>query len=163
MKQELWAALEALYEQVPEAGCKGLCSDFCGPIRMGPLERLRTRQAGVKITPEAEAKRKLEQSDGAWSCDALARGRCTIYPERPMICRTWGAAEGQECPYGCRPQNGLLPRAEAFALLDAAMKLGTVEQPIPAREFERLLRTARGEQAFALMRAANTTRKGPQT
>nr|BFE85808.1 hypothetical protein GCM10020093_084090 [Planobispora longispora] len=40
-----------LYAQVPDVGCKGLCSDSCGPIDMHPYERARIRRAGVQIPP----------------------------------------------------------------------------------------------------------------
>lgn len=135
MADDICAQLDALYEQVPEVGCKGLCADACGPIKMGPLERLRTRRAGVRITPHQQAVRELRESDGEWFCDALKHGRCAVYQDRPMICRLWGVSEGLECPYGCRPTR-TLPRAEAFALLDAAQKAGTIERPITKEQAE---------------------------
>jgi hypothetical protein len=35
------------------------------------------------------------------SCELLVDGRCSIYQDRPLICRLYGVAEGLPCPHGC--------------------------------------------------------------
>lgn len=35
------ARFDDLYAQVPDAGCKGLCQESCGPLAMHPFERAR--------------------------------------------------------------------------------------------------------------------------
>jgi hypothetical protein len=139
--QEVDAYLEALYACVPDVGCKGLCTDACGPIDGGPRELVRMARAGVRLPPREVAIRKMASTLGNYECPALVDGRCSVYAvARPMICRVWGASEDLPCPYGCRPADGrLLTSAETQALLDAATKAGTPAEPLPVEEFERRL------------------------
>jgi hypothetical protein len=110
-------ALEALWAQVPDVGCRGLCSSSCGPIVPARLE--------VRVL-EGAAGRRLTTDETGTRCSMLADGRCTAYAARPLICRLWGACEDMRCPWGCRPPRGvaLLTRAQALDLLGAALALG---------------------------------------
>lgn len=139
--EEVDAELEAHYAKVPEIGCKGLCADACGPIDGGPRELVRMARAGVRLPPREVAIRKMASTPDNYECPALVNGRCSTYAARPMVCRVWGASEDLPCPYGCRPTGGerLLTSAETLALLDAATKAGTPEEPLPVAEFERSL------------------------
>lgn len=132
------AELEALYSQVPDVGCKGLCTDACGPVDGGIRERARMARAGVKLPPVREAIRKMASTRGNYECPALVDGRCSTYAVRPFICRAWGASEDLPCPYGCRPADGqpLLTSAQTLHLLDAAYKAGTCKQPRTVAEIE---------------------------
>jgi len=88
---------------------------------MSGRERSRIREAGVRITPWQEAKTSL---DTFW-CEALTSDkRCAIYELRPIVCRLWGAAEGLECPFGCVPEGGWLPREQAYRLIAESMRAG---------------------------------------
>lgn len=139
--EEVDAELEALYAKVPEIGCKGLCVDACGPVDGGPRELVRMARAGVRLPPREDAVRRMASTPDNYECPALVDGRCSTYEARPLICRAWGASEDLPCPYGCRPAPGerLLTSAETFALLDAATKAGTPEEPRPVEEYERIL------------------------
>jgi Fe-S-cluster containining protein len=112
------ANLTALYDQVPDPGCRGLCQQACGPIDMHPYERARIRRAGVTIPRPAEAVAEL-LATGEYTCPALADGRCTVYDIRPMLCRLYGAAEDLRCEHGCTPEGGHLPAADARRLINA--------------------------------------------
>lgn len=133
------AELESLYAQVPEIGCKGLCTDSCGPIDAGLRELTRIARAGVRLPPHEDAVREMGSKIEDYECPALIDGACSVYDVRPMICRVWGASEMLVCPYGCRPEPGTkrLSHAQAMALLDAARTAGTIEQPVPLAEWER--------------------------
>lgn len=102
------ASLDELYARVPDAGCKGLCKDSCGPIAMTEIEWLRLG------SPEPA----IHEGGNVWlglselACTVLVEGRCSNYDARPMICRLWGATETMACPWGCRP---LLPLTDAEA------------------------------------------------
>jgi len=120
------ADLDALYEQVPDVGCKGKCHNTCGAIDMSPREHARIRDvAGVDI-PEPSGENILAHVKGTWSCPALtADKRCSVYEWRPMICRLSGAVEGLPCPHDCAPSTGrLLTDAEAVTLLVKASAAG---------------------------------------
>jgi hypothetical protein len=86
--------LDGVYAQVPSTHCKGLCTDSCYSVGVAPAEgdRIRDRH-GLDL-------RTGFYPDG---CPALVEGRCSIYADRPLVCRLWGAVESMPCPYGCRP------------------------------------------------------------
>jgi hypothetical protein len=155
--------LEDLYEQVPDVSCKGLCADSCGPIDMGAAERLRFKQAGLKIPSRDQGIELLTASGGEWHCPALTdRGSCSAYQIRPMICRIWGATEDLPCPYGCRPAAGenLLPPSRAYALLDAARKAGTALFRIPEEDFRAAAESPEGQEVIKrVIRAPVRNRK----
>jgi len=106
---------EPLYARVPSSNCKGLCRTSCtGGIPTTPEEKRRLRARGVTLLPLAEG-------DSGEPCPALTiLGQCSVYEDRPLICRLWGTAENMPCPHGCVPDGGFMPRAEAAALVHAA-------------------------------------------
>jgi len=115
---------EALYAQVPDVNCKGLCTDSCGPIDMHPYERARIRRASVRIPSPAEAVEAWARGED-YRCPALVDGACSVYSLRPMICRAWGASEAMPCEHGCRPTSGrLLTDTETRALVEASKRPG---------------------------------------
>jgi len=87
--------LDLIYAQVPPMRCVGLCWDSCGSIGITEPETLQILwRRGVVIESGA--------FDG--HCPALSVfGRCTIYEDRPLICRVWGAVPAMRCSYGCEP------------------------------------------------------------
>ena len=117
------AALDAVYAQIPDVGCKGLCKASCGPIEMSYRERSRIREnTGITIPPAAQ----LIKS-GSLTCPALTdEGQCGAYRYRPYVCRAWGASEEMPCRWGCRPADGrpLLDAGETYRLLGAANDAG---------------------------------------
>lgn len=95
-------ALDALYAELPSVECNGLCSEACHYIGMTKVERERIMAAGG---PEIQI----------WQgpCPALSiMGRCTVYENRPAICRMFGVVEDLRCPYGCEPER-FMTREEA--------------------------------------------------
>lgn len=117
------ASLEALYAQVPDAGCKGLCADACGPIGMSAREQQRLAEAGHHVPQPEDALRSLGLF-GDFNCPALVDGRCTAYDVRPMICRLYGAADDLRCEHGCTPDGGPLPAEQARRLLRLSVETG---------------------------------------
>lgn len=119
------ADLHAIYAQVPTVECKGLCADSCGPIDASGRERQLLRQQGVRL-PDRE-KVLLEIATGAkgYRCPALSDdNRCTVYVQRPLICRLWGAVESMPCTYGCQPSTAPLPDVDAQVLLSESLRVG---------------------------------------
>lgn len=104
------ARQKALWAKIPDAGCKGLCVEACGPIGMTRLEAAILMDTG-RLNPEL-----LEPygsgllhipHDGV--CPMLSDdGRCTVYAVRPAICRAFGAVDHplMRCPHGCEPAGG---------------------------------------------------------
>lgn len=118
------ADLQRLYDQVPDANCKGLCASACGPIDLSPREASRLREVGVEI-PMVTEQLIMEHVRGGAACPALTeQGRCGAYGRRPMICRLWGATESLRCPHGCVPAAGPLSDIDAVALVMDAARVG---------------------------------------
>ena len=65
--------------------CGPGCSSCCRPFSVLPLEAALVRESA------GPACHRPDTSDG---CPLLANHRCTIYPARPLICRTQGLAIG---------------------------------------------------------------------
>lgn len=133
------AEFAKIYGDIPRIECKGLCGDACGPINMHPFERLQIRRRGVKLPPHAEQMRLLQASaDKHYNCPALSEDeRCTVYSDRPTICRLWGVMDALRCPYGCELLDGaeVLPNMQALEIIDRSYKAGTNERPHTAEEF----------------------------
>lgn len=98
--------LDQIYGEVPEVNCKGLCHKACGPIAFSQREAL-----GISETDGA-----LPAMMPNGQCDKLVNGRCTIYQNRPLICRLYGAVTEMRCPHGCAPKK-FLPDKDARRLL----------------------------------------------
>jgi hypothetical protein len=110
--------LDALYATLPHMECRGYCHDSCGPIGMSQRERARIiERARQPITCGHYA-----------SCSMLtAERKCSVYDIRPMICRLWGLIRSMPCPYGCRPEGGLLKDEVGVKLLLEADRIGGAE------------------------------------
>lgn len=121
--------LDALYATLPRLDCQGHCHDSCGPIQMSVRERARIVQ---------RAREPVTCGAGA-SCSMLDGGRrCRVYDIRPMICRLWGLVKALPCPYGCRPEGGLLSDADGMRLLVEAERIGGSEGDRMLRALEQL-------------------------
>lgn len=114
-------SIEAVWAEIPDVDCRGLCEAYCGPVDCSMVERRLLKEHGVrlKVLPV------LTVGIGAAEpCIALEDGRCTVYDVRPTICRLWGAVDvdGMRCEHGCRPER-YLTDVEARQLLLRARAL----------------------------------------
>ncbi|SDD60109.1 hypothetical protein SAMN04488581_2635 [Mycolicibacterium neoaurum] len=112
-------SLERIYRSVPTVECKGLCSEACGPIDMAPAERDRI----PVVIPSPQDALEAIAGGGSAACPALVDGRCSVYEDRPLICRLWGAVESMPCPHGCEVTPGLLMDAGAHSLIGRSLRL----------------------------------------
>lgn len=121
--QDLDDQLDAIYAQVPDVGCKGLCSPACTWIALLEIERDRiTRRHGITL----QDMQVRQVAPGTVRCHAFdfQTNRCTIYFDRPLICRLWGASEDTPCPHGCKSATGaLLSTPKAFELMTELHRL----------------------------------------
>ncbi|WP_371590837.1 YkgJ family cysteine cluster protein [Streptomyces sp. NBC_00470] len=111
--------MHSVYDQIPPfTTCKGLCVDQCTQAVMtskGERDTILKRH-GIELLPAAP-----EGSEKP--CPALVDGQCSVYADRPLICRLYGVAEGLLCPHGCVPdtekgipaENALMVLAEFMA------------------------------------------------
>ena len=98
-----------IYQKLPELECKGLCHESCGPIIIGDEEERRI----------AEKYGSAPTWDSSLTCSKLIDRRCSIYPDRPLLCRMWGAVEGMPCAFGCVPKGGRMSDKKARKLMRA--------------------------------------------
>lgn len=130
------ADIEAIYAELPAIECRGLCQQSCGPIEMSKAERERA---------EGKLGRELRFDRESLLCDALTPlGTCSIYAERPMICRLWGLVESMPCPYGCVPEGGPLSEEEGYRRLGAVNEIGGAPDELSLLRLAEDLGLARG-------------------
>lgn len=125
------AKFRELYEEVPSIDCKGGCHNACCFIVCTIHEKERVEKLTGK---KFETVDLMEQpktrigSDGRplarFVCSALTEdGRCSVYDDRPLICRLYGVSEGMPCFRGCKPDRAL-SHDETLDLIQRAEKLG---------------------------------------
>ena len=87
--------IRKLRRLIPEMNCLSDCHDCCGPVMFSKweLSRLKDRK---DFDPN--------------SCFYLDNKKgCSIYEERPILCRLFGASEilKLKCPHDCKPKRPL--------------------------------------------------------
>jgi Fe-S-cluster containining protein len=115
MSDSIEERLVALYARLPEitAPCLPGCRECCGPIPMTKTEWRRIKEAH----PHAIEPRLLEDGthiavrevivDGErkprcpFRRDASSKRGCSVYLQRPFVCRLYASTRTMECPYGC--------------------------------------------------------------
>lgn len=104
---ELLARLWAVYEAVPPVKCKGLCQSDCSNVPIFPLEALYLiERHGARVEFAEHRGGTLMPTLGRnKSCQFLdAGGRCSIYEDRPLVCRQFGhGIASLSCRFGCGP------------------------------------------------------------
>ena len=88
---------------IPEFACIPGCHDCCGPVMASPEEMSR-----LPVKSETEHAEALAN----WDCPHLAESGCTVYDERPLICRLFGTTPRLPCPHGRRPEMLIDPDLE---------------------------------------------------
>lgn len=100
--------IQQLYDKIPSFRCKEGCTDCCDNwIQFAPEEEARC--GGFDFC--ADACPKLKKNEG-----------CTVYQNRPFICRLFAASEVMPCPHGFAPQKPL-DKEETTKLLQEYLKL----------------------------------------
>ena len=101
-------AIQKLYEKIPSFRCKEGCTRCC--------------DNWVQFAPEEE-KRCGGFDFSSPVCPKLIDGKgCSVYEDRPLICRLFASCEPMPCPYGYAPENPLSAE-ETKAILKEYLKL----------------------------------------
>jgi len=85
--------LDELYQSIPSMKCKKGCSDCCGPVPFSDEEW-------------EKVKDKPRQKNNSLKCEFLIDNKCSIYEDRPYICRIFATTKNVpelECPHECKP------------------------------------------------------------
>lgn len=96
--------IRVLRQQIPSFACVPGCHDCCGPVTTSTTEMARLPR---KTRAEQEA------ALAELNCVHLGPHGCTVYGERPLICRLFGTTPKLACPRGCAPQAMIEPDVEA--------------------------------------------------
>jgi uncharacterized protein len=80
--------------RIPNFECIPGCHDCCGPVTASSAEMF-----ALPVVSDAQHAAAL---DGL-HCPHLAKNGCTVYAERPLICRVFGTTPRLPCPHGRRP------------------------------------------------------------
>lgn len=92
-----------LRRQIPSFECVPGCHDCCGPVTTSSEEMARLPR---KTAAEQEA------ALNELNCVHLGPNGCTVYEERPLICRLFGTTPTLPCPNGRRPDVLIHPGVE---------------------------------------------------
>lgn len=87
------AALDAIYDELPQIRCQQKCQECCSLIIMSRSEWKRIHDAGEQFPPA-----NMETLTCGWLTE---EGNCRRHDLRPLICRAWGVTETMPCPFGC--------------------------------------------------------------
>jgi hypothetical protein len=87
--------IDVIYASLPTIECKRLCYQACGPIGLSRLEWRRIQeQTGAKPRLAADL-----------TCPLLKDNLCSVYKNRPLLCRIYGMTKSLMCPHGCVPSR----------------------------------------------------------
>lgn len=94
--------IQELYDKIPSFPCKPGCIECCdNQIQFAPEEG--TRCGGFPF-------------ESRWCPYVSEEKGCTVYPDRPFLCRLYASSEILPCPYGCKPEKPLT-KEETYDLL----------------------------------------------
>ena len=92
-----------LRECIPSFTCVPGCHDCCGPVTTSSEEMSR-----LPVKTDAEHNAALDE----YNCVHLGPKGCTVYEERPLICRVFGTTPNMPCPNGRRPEEMIDTKVE---------------------------------------------------
>ncbi|GAA3965759.1 YkgJ family cysteine cluster protein [Allohahella marinimesophila] len=92
-----------LRERIPSFECVPGCHDCCGPVTTSSEEMSR-----LPVKTDAEHEAALTELD----CVHLGPEGCTVYAERPLICRLFGTTPRMLCPNGRGPEEMIDSKTE---------------------------------------------------
>ncbi len=89
--------------RIPSFECIPGCHDCCGPVTTSSHEA-----SALPVKEDAEHDEALSK----WSCTYLGSKGCSVYDDRPLICRLFGTTATLRCPHGRRPETMIDPLIE---------------------------------------------------
>ena len=95
--------IDQLRLQIPSFTCVPGCHDCCGPVTASSEEMAR-----LPVKSDAEHDAALAE----YNCVHLSPQGCTVYDQRPLICRLFGTTSSLPCPRGQGPEQLTEPAVE---------------------------------------------------
>jgi len=98
--------LNKIYKKIPTLKCPPGCSACCGPVPLCSKEALILKEI-VKNNSDKALLEGLDSFmtpiDSEMNCRFSSDKGCTVYGNRPFMCRLYGTVESLKCPIGCKP------------------------------------------------------------
>jgi uncharacterized protein len=124
------AMMKEIWNSVPKVHCKGLCQDQCTQVPIMPIEALYlTRKHDAWIHMSNHRGRYMPTLGHNEPCQFLKDGRCSVYDDRPLICRMFGHEippieniRPLECEHGCT-HEGTFTEKDFLFLTSSLMML----------------------------------------
>jgi Fe-S-cluster containining protein len=118
MTDERLTALLDIYRRIPRVACRRRCQQACGAVFDDGAV---SQQEADRVFAFPGYRPPVERTCGYLD----ARGLCSIYDRRPLICRLWGTVDmgTMRCSEGCEPERWLTDE-EARAMVDEAKAIG---------------------------------------
>ena len=113
-------ALDTIYAQIPAVkGCRTGCNDCCGPVPAFPAEAARI--VSPMLMQDSPLGKLLPSKPDCLTCAYSTPLGCSIYANRPIICRLFGAVDHPRltCPHGAKADR-LLTDAQSRTLIAKA-------------------------------------------
>jgi Fe-S-cluster containining protein len=112
--------LNKIYKRIPKFKCQPGCNACCGPVPLCTKEAAVLKEI-VKDNPDRSLLEGLNSFmtpvDSNLNCKFSSAKGCTIYEDRPFMCRLYGTTEALKCPLGCKP-NIFLTQNEENSLME---------------------------------------------
>lgn len=105
MNPEVRAELQKIYDKIPKIDCQGLCTRYCSVIGGTKAEFHNMEQAGGE----------KPRCTNNLVCNFLKNNKCSIYRERPYVCRLYGSSPDILCKFGCVPDR-VLTKEESYKI-----------------------------------------------
>lgn len=122
--EQLFRRMKVVWSSVPKVHCKGLCQKECGNVPLLPVEALYLEQKLGRTFPEAvHGNRFVFKTLGdkvfcPFLTEISYRGRCSIYEDRPMICRSYGHdIDALRCEWGCEVERPMTTLSKVHKIL----------------------------------------------
>jgi Fe-S-cluster containining protein len=86
---------EKLYKRIPKSICKKGCFKCCTTV---PFDLYEAHIVGITSNIYAIWNTLKPQSVFTQTCEFIEHGKCSIYENRPFMCRIYGTCDDLKCP-----------------------------------------------------------------
>jgi Fe-S-cluster containining protein len=121
-RQQIWE-MKRLWRDVPHVQCKGLCQGACTNVPLMPVEAIYLiEKHAANPLPAWHGfgyKATMMPTLGInGPCEFLREGRCSIYDDRPAVCREYGhKVLTLDCGHDCQPSRPFTNEAASAIML----------------------------------------------
>jgi len=93
--------VKELYKKIPNFECTKGCSECCGIVPIVPQEAKNLNLKNTNVLPFT-----------GLTCKYSSKNGCTVYENRPLLCRLYGVVPKMACTCGGKPERFLSSEEE---------------------------------------------------